>query len=122
MLIFDRRKGTITTEDGHLISKGIWSGFGDAANDPLREHDAGKGPIPQGIWIFGAPYQHRSLGPFVMNLDPAPGTDPLGRSLFRIHGDNSTPDPHDASHGCIIAPYSIRVRINQETDRRIKVV
>jgi hypothetical protein len=53
-----------------------------------------------------------------MNLDPLPGTDMFGRSLFRIHGDNSA---HNASHGCIILSRKLRDQIAASQDRLLDV-
>jgi hypothetical protein len=53
-----------------------------------------------------------------MNLDPESGTEPFGRSLFRIHGDNAS---HDASHGCIILGPLVRRRIAESGDTELTV-
>jgi hypothetical protein len=123
MIIFDRRKGTIFNEDGSVFASDIYSGYGLYANKPEFEREIKRGPLPAAIYTIGHPYQHQKLGPFVMNLDPVPGTgEQYGRSAFRIHGDNSTPEPFDGSHGCIIANRKVREKIDKLTDRRIKVV
>lgn len=122
MLVFDRKKGTLSTTAGAVISRTTWAGFGAAANDPARERDQMVGPLPAGIYKMGKPYQHPKLGRFVMNLDPLPGTNTFGRSLFRFHGDNTTPAPRDASHGCVIDSYAVRERADREADRLLKVI
>ncbi len=53
-----------------------------------------------------------------MNLDPV-GHDALGRTDFRIHGDNVN---HDASHGCIILGPLIRRAIADSADKVLEVV
>ena len=122
MIVFNRRAGRLYDAAGTLIASGIWSGHNDAANDPTREREKGVGPLPKGVYMIGPLRDGGALGPDVMNLDPAPGTNTFGRSLFRIHGDNSTPAPHDASDGCIIAPHQTRIWIDAQKDRRINVV
>jgi hypothetical protein len=121
MITFDRKKGKLFYEDGTLLAAGIWAGNGAAHNDPSKECEKMTGPLPDGIYKIGKPYKHKTLGPFVMNLDMIEG-DACGRSLFRIHGDNSTPAQWDASHGCIIAGKLVRVEIDKLTDRRVKVI
>lgn len=88
-----------------------YSGYGAYHNNPLETSKKALGPIPWGKWTIGPAYKHASLGPVVMNLEPHPETDTHDRSLFRIHGDNSTPDPFDGSHGCIILNRMLREAI-----------
>lgn len=65
---------------------------------------ANKGPIPVGNWTIGRAYRHPRLGANTMNLEPASGTQTWGRSLFRIHADNSAQN-QTASEGCpIVGP------------------
>lgn len=96
-----------------------YSGRGGGRNNPQAEHIASSGPIPKGHYRIGDAYKHDHLGPVVMNLDPLPGTDTHGRSLFRIHGDNAR---HDASQGCIILGPSIRKEIAASFDKELEVI
>lgn len=96
-----------------------YSGHGECRNDPQKEDVPHEGPPPRGKYHIGKVYNHDHLGPFVMNLDPLPGTQMFGRSLFRIHGDNKE---HNASHGCIICPRDMRIHIAQAQDRILEVV
>lgn len=99
--------------------KGIgYSGHGVYKNDPTAVHLKAEGPIPPGLWKIGISYNHPVLGPIVFNLDPAPGTDPFDRSLFRIHGDNKN---HTASEGCIILDRNLRQFIKDNHITLIKV-
>lgn len=66
------------------------------------------GPIPPGRYRIGKAYDHPLLGPVTMNLESLVGTQMFGRSLFRIHGNNSE---NDASEGCIVLPPNIRAAI-----------
>lgn len=106
--------------NGALVGQG-YSGFNDCANDPKKVAVKAQGPIPPGKYRIGKAYKHEHLGPICMNLDPLPGTEMHGRSLFRIHGDNSTPAPFDGSHGCIILARPIREKINASQDRILEV-
>jgi len=99
------------------VGKG-YSGTGEGRNNPLLQNVVGVGPIPRGGYKIGSARKHKELGPIVMNLDPV-GHDALGRSLFRIHGDNIQ---SDASHGCIILSRPIRKRIAESKDNELLVL
>ena len=107
--------------NGQKVGQG-YSGYGADANNPKAVAIKMRGPIPPGHYTIGAAYKHPKLGPICMNLEPAFENEMFGRSLFRIHGDNSTPDPHDGSHGCIVLARHIREAISKSTDRALEVV
>jgi len=44
----------------------------------------------------------------------------FGRADFRIHGASKL-DPKESSHGCIILPRPIRIRIDMDIDRQLEV-
>lgn len=96
-----------------------YSGTGAGRNNAKMQAAVAVGPIPQGKYTIGQGYQSPHLGPVVMNLDPEVGTDTFGRSLFRIHGNNSR---NDASHGCIILDRPTRDLIAASQDRELEVV
>lgn len=121
MWTFEISTGRLLSPSGLHVGTGH-SGWGDAANDPKMVKAKGIGPLPPGKWSIGPAYNHPKLGPVVMNLDPLPGTEVYGRSLFRIHGDNSTPDPHDASHGCIILSRATRRAISASPVKTLNVI
>lgn len=121
MITFDRKAGTLTDSTGKLISKVIWSGHGDAHNDPSREKEKGIGPLPAGLYRMGHPRDGGHLGPFVIDLEMIEG-NAYGRSLFRMHGDHPNDFDWSASDGCIIAALFVRQRADAETDRLIRVV
>lgn len=105
-----------TQHDGELTHAGAfvgtgYSGHGEGRNNPAMEGVQKVGPIPAGFYRIGPAYAHPHLGPCVMNLDALPGTETHGRSLFRIHGDNTN---HDASEGCVILGPAIRHQIAAE--------
>lgn len=121
MITFDRKAGTLTFGDGH-VEHGIWSGHGDAANDPSRERDHMIGPLPGGMYRMLDPRTSPQLGTYVLDLTPFPANEMFGRSLFRIHGDTVNDANHAASDGCIIAQRLVRERCNAELDHLLKVV
>lgn len=124
MIIFDRKAGTLTHEGSpQPFARGIWSGHGQAHNNPAMEKVQKIGPLPAGIYGIGVlEAQHGHLGRDVMALTPLPGTNTFGRSAFYMHGDSDGDVDFSASEGCIIAPHNIRILVNAMTDRRIKVI
>ena len=69
-----------------------------------KEGVSNLGPIPRGDYRIGQAYEHTKLGPVTMNLDPI-NHNALGRTVFRIHGNNKN---IDASTGCIILDKAFR--------------
>jgi hypothetical protein len=123
MIIFSVRQGLLLSPSGLTIAKGVFSGHGIGLNNPDMEKVVGVGPIPRGIHVIGAlEAQHGKLGPNVMSLTPAPGTNDWGRSGFFMHGDYSGDVQRDASDGCIIAALNIRLLVNGFPDRRINII
>ena len=95
---------------------------GEGKNDPTAQEQRSIGPIPRGRWeILGPPFTHEHAGPFVLRLQPAPGTETFGRSGFLIHGD-SVILPGTASQGCIILSRAVRLHIWATGDRELEVV
>jgi hypothetical protein len=118
MWSFSQGTGKIC-RDGALKGRG-YSGFGAGKNNPALEREQGVGPLPRGRYKIGIPYNHKDLGPVVMNLDPLPGTETFGRSLFRVHGD-SIANPGSASHGCIVLNRIVRNEIAESGDHELEV-
>jgi hypothetical protein len=107
--------------DGARIGRG-YSGQPPHVNKPEDEGLKDKGPIPRGYWtIIGRPYNSAMLGPFVMVLEPKPGTETFGRSAFRIHGDSKS-RPGYASHGCIVLDRTYREAIWHSSDPDVLVI
>lgn len=121
MIYFDRKAGTLYDYPTGKVWFGIWSGHGDAANDPTREREKGIGPLPAGLYRYGQPRDGGHLGPFVLDLTQIAGAS-FDRSLFRVHGDTAGDIAHTASDGCIIAPRNVREWLDEQTDRRITVI
>ncbi len=117
---YDQSNGDIT-RNGVFVGTG-YSGAGRTAatgrNNPAMEAEQGRGPIPRGRWKIGPAYKHPNLGPICMVLTPV-GHEAHGRTLFRIHGNNTA---NDASHGCIIAAPGIRKAIADSGDTELEVV
>jgi len=114
---YDQSSGELRYNSA-LIGTG-YAGSGVGKNNPKMEHVVDVGPIPKGEYKIGPPYKSATgLGPIVMDLDPV-GHNALGRTLFRIHGDNST---GTASEGCIIMPRSVRDKVSNSQDRILEVV
>lgn len=119
MWVWDQSAGTIS-RDGEVQGRG-YAGNGMGKNNPADQAIEGVGPVPQGLWTIGTPRNSPTTGPFTMDLDPAPGTNTLGRSAFRIHGD-SLNHPGMASHGCIILSRPMREAIWNSGDQDLTVI
>jgi Protein of unknown function (DUF2778) len=117
---FNSRTGQITDPTDQPFAL-AYSGHGLGLLNPRLESVANIGPIPRGSYQIGPAYTHIDLGPIVMNLDPLAGTETLGRSGFRIHGDNRDGN-HSASHGCVVVGPDVRRAIAASLDRVLKVV
>lgn len=123
MIVFSIKQGILMDASGATLATGIFSGHGEGLNNSAMEHVVGIGPIPRGIHIIGRlEALHGKLGPNVMSLTPAPGTNDFGRSAFYMHGDYQNDVMRDASDGCIIAPLAIRLKVDGFADRRVNVI
>lgn len=114
------KTGELLDPNGKFAGTGYSGEAGQWRNNPALVRDQGLGPIPPGHYNIGPAYDApQSTGPCSMHLDPQPGTQVYGRSLFRIHGDNLR---HDASHGCVILGPAIRHEIAASHDRVLEVL
>lgn len=114
---YDQSSGELSY-NGNIIGTG-YAGSGIGKNNPKMQHVHEVGPIPRGEYTIGPAYNSTTgLGPIVMNLDPI-GHNALGRTLFRIHGDNST---GTASIGCIIMSKGVRQKVATSLDKILEVV
>ena len=105
--------------DGVLVGTG-YSGLGLDKDVTADQAEVGLGPIPQGLWTIGPRGDSPTLGPCVMPLWPAEGTETFGRSGFFIHGD-SREHPGQASHGCIVLDPLTRLKIADSLDTALTV-
>lgn len=115
MWIYRQSDGELLHDDD-FVGTG-YSGAAEGRNNSILEAVEGVGPIPRGLYRIATARFSEHLGPIVMNLDPV-GHTALGRTAFRIHGDNKT---HTASHGCIILGPAIRRLIADSPDRDLTV-
>ena len=100
-----------------------YSGHGAGRNNPSMEDVHNIGPIPCGVYMISkpecvTPAPPGPHGPYIMRLSPV-GHNSLGRSGFLIHGDNVH---HDASQGCIILLYTVRLHIGTSVAHILTVV
>lgn len=117
MFRFNSKTGEWFAPTGSKIDVG-YSGHGEGRNNPEMEGVADIGPIPRGLYrIIKPAYSDKKLGPMVMKLEPI-DHDALGRSLFRIHGNNHT---DDASHGCPVLGPIGRGQIAASEDDELEV-
>lgn len=119
MWIYEQRSGKLRRNDT-LVTTG-YSGFSAGKNDPLAQHQVGIGPIPQGAYWIGDPFDSPSHGPHVMRLISVNGTQTFGRNGFLIHGD-SQEAPGTASHGCIVVGRKVREAISDSRDSLLVVL
>lgn len=108
MLRYNQKTGELWDGDQYM-AKG-YSGLGEYKNNPDSEEIKGLGVIPRGSYHIGPLYNSPNVGPDALPLEALPDTDTFGRGDFKIHGD-SLQHPGAASHGCIIMPHDIRLKI-----------
>lgn len=120
MWTYNQSSGGLS-KDGVSLGTG-YSGFGDGKNNPHVEELHDVGPIPAGLWaICGPPFETKEHGPYVLRLEPEPGTKTYGRTGFLMHGD-SIEHPGEASKGCIIMDRITRTRVYQSGDTKLQVI
>ena len=101
------------------------SGYSGAAplgrNNPQMQNVREVGPIPQGRYIIGRPFDSDDHGPFCLPLVADPENEMFERSGFLMHGD-SKEHPGCASKGCIIMPRDVREKVSYGGDSLLTVV
>lgn len=120
MWVYYQESGKVLAPDGLIIGIG-YSGKGSSKNDPQAQSVENVGPIPEGYYRIGEPYDSVTHGPFVLPLTPDPQNNMFGRTHFLIHGD-SVIQPGTASAGCIVLPWSVRKSIAGSLDKILGVV
>jgi hypothetical protein len=118
MWTYSQGTGKLFDPQGNHVATG-YSGKGPGKNNCAMQHVRNVGPIPQGLYIIGKPYDSKKVGPYAIPLAPDPGNEMFGRSAFLIHGDNRT---HTASEGCIILPRRTRNAIVDSGEVLVKVI
>ena len=100
-----------------------YSGAPGAVNDPTKQTIPDVGPIPEGMWSVGTPYDDANTGPYTLPLTPQEGTETFGRGEFKIHGDSiEFPGQQKASEGGIILARTVREAIAISVDFDLRVV
>jgi hypothetical protein len=121
MWTYRQSTGELANADGEIIAVG-YSGHGLGKDVPEEEEVSSVGPIPKGRYTIGSLHDEPGReGPEVMLLSPQPGTNVFNRGPFLIHGD-SRMHPGEASLGCIIMPYNIRLIVGQSSDKTLEVI
>jgi hypothetical protein len=120
MWTYEQTTGNLESAAGTVIATG-YSGSPAGKNDPSKQNIPDVGPIPQGEYSIGAPFDADDTGPYSMDLTPAATNVMFGRSGFRMHGD-SIAHPGTASEGCIIMPRTAREQVWASGDHTLTVV
>lgn len=102
--------------DGQGALRGTgYAGKDWAKNMPACESVHNMGPIPEGLYFVGKPFDHPKCGKFFLPLTPDPGNRMFDRSGFGCHGDKIE-SPGDASDGCIIQALNVREQLSASGD------
>lgn len=121
---FEQSSGKLFNAAGELVATGYAGGNCGAnpegVNNPEMQAYRGIGPLPQGTYTTGVPYDSNKLGPFAIPLVPGAANDEFDRSGFFMHGDTKAMN-HAASEGCIIMPRLAREQFYASKDL-LKVV
>lgn len=109
----------ILTRNSAIIAKPLnalstpYSGTHAGRNNPAMCNVPQIGPLPAVRYRIGRSHYSENTGRVTFDLTPFPGVDVFGRSLFRIHGNDKQ---NDASHGCLILDYDVRVEMAKVID------
>jgi len=120
MWLYEQSTGKLSSAQSAFIAFG-YSGADAGKNNPTMQSIREIGPIPQGIYAIGAPFDSIEQGPFAMRLAPDAANEMFGRSGFLMHGD-SHEHPGSASRGCIILPREARETVAASGDRELRVL
>lgn len=119
---YSQSTGKLTHVNGQgkvdYAKTGGYAGAGKGKNNPAMQHVRNIGPIPQGNYTVGTPYNSKKTGPFSLPLKPAKSNNMFGRDAFLMHGDNRT---RTASEGCIIFPRDVREAVDKSDDKCLEV-
>jgi hypothetical protein len=109
--IFTDDAGVPQSQAGDFYAGGDVGAYPEAVNSPLYQDVRNTGPLPQGFYTIGVPYDDPRLGP-AMPLEPDAANVMYGRSLFFVHQINSkrdaglppytAPPGRNSSDGCIV--------------------
>jgi hypothetical protein len=113
---YGQKSGEIAyhTEDNVQIIGTGWAGNHAGKNNPDMQAVPKIGPLPEGTYAIGPPFEHPKTGPFSMRLSPSDENKMFGRDGFLIHGPAKDPEHYgQESMGCIVAARGIREEINR---------
>lgn len=111
----------VLTQNSVLITNVVYSGYPPYLDDVSAIHIVGKGPLPPGDYTLLAAFDSDLLGPLAIPLNPEPTNLMYNRGGFFAHGD-SLLRPGMGSHGCLVMPHEIRVKMSASLDRLLRVV
>lgn len=124
MFFYSQTTGTLS-QTVDTLKTVLGTGYSGAEptgkNDPLMQSVPDIGPIPQGFYTIGIPFDSPEHGPHAMHLLPDAENRMYGRSGFLMHGD-SIEHPGCASEGCIIMARPIREKVSASGDIRLQVI
>ena len=129
-LTFQISTGTITDENGTVITSDAFAG-NDSRPVVNPNHIQGRnnpayvqlhciGPLPPGVYDFGAWGHHPGLGDHVAALIQTSG-ETYGRNSFYMHGASSV-DPLNSSEGCVVVPHDPRCAIEAMNPDTLTVI
>ena len=129
MWTFEITTGRLFRPDGTLSGTGYAGGDcgkrPDAINNPADEAIVDVGPLPEGLYEFGAVVRNTHLGPVAVqlilkNLSPSAPHGSEKRGGFYLHLD--TKIPRQASEGCIVQPLATINEVIASSDKALWVV
>jgi hypothetical protein len=121
MWVYEIITGNLYRGGVELIGKG-YSGHPPYVNKPEAQALEDRGPIPEGIWHIGEPFDSPNHGPFCLPLTPIDPKATFGRSGFLMHGDKKDAVGKQASKGCIIQARDVREAVHSSPDKFLKVI
>ena len=120
-VIYRQSTGELFADDVTVEPLGVgYSGSPAGKNDPALQNVKDVGPIPQGRYTIGPPFDAPVQGELTMRLTPDSENEMFDRDDFLIHGD--TTPPGFASKGCIILPRGVRELIASSPDKTLRVI
>jgi|YelNatPaOPRAMG01_1025707.scaffolds.fasta_scaffold90901_3 hypothetical protein len=105
-MIYSQSTGILKKDNGEILGQG-YSGHGVGKNNPEMQSVKNVGPIPEGNYQLGKPFNSDHTGDYSIPLIPDPENEMYGRSQFLCHGDDRE-HPGEASLGCIIQSRLVR--------------
>jgi hypothetical protein len=99
------------------FASGNNGGGSSCKNDPSCADQAGRGPIPPGLWVWDGGYTKKPNG---RSLNPLRGTETFGRTLIRSHSCDDpfgpSKGPKFCSEGCVTGTVPTTKALNRLLD------